>query len=182
MSPDGPPKPYFSEQLGPGLLKSTLGGKTPSLIPPVPPLELGGSESLLPGLWEGAQCEIQLTLRCLWMSPVPATLSKPCPVSPAQFSRQIPAMLGDHSSPHSKFLLLHSLSIFSPTLMHPSPTPDLPKRLPSLILLPKHTQRLLFAAFCAFSLASSTILVLQLLFLSPTVSEESKSSPSLAVV
>lgn len=45
-----------------------------------------------------------------------------CPVSPAQPSRQIPAMLGDHGTPHPKFLLLH-LSVFSLQLSCIPPQP-----------------------------------------------------------
>lgn len=103
--------------------------KESPLIPTVP----------LPGKWgqwvpapraagAGAQCEIQLIPKCLWMSPVPATPLSPssalsCPVSPAQSSRQIPAMLGDHDS---KFLLLHPSVFFLPLLCIPSQPPTFP--------------------------------------------------------
>lgn len=59
-------------------------------------------------------------------------------------------MLGDHGTPDSKFLLLHLLVFFLQLSYIPPQPPDLPKLLPSLILFPKHTQRLLFVAVCAF--------------------------------
>lgn len=105
-----------------------------------------------------------------------------CPVSPAQPSRQLPAMLGDHGTPDSKCLLLHPSVFFSPTLMHLSPTPDLPKLLPSLILFPKHTQSLLFAVVCAFLWHPQSSWSSSSYSSPPTVTGENKSSPSLAVV
>lgn len=73
----------------------------------------------------------------------------PCPALCLQHS---PLGRSSHAgrSPRFQISLPSPLSIFSPTLMHPSPSPDLPKLLPSLIILPKHTQRLIFAAVCAF--------------------------------
>lgn len=74
-----------------------------------------------------------------------------------------------------------SLSIFSPTLMHLSSTPDLPKLLPSLILFPKHTQSLLFAVVCAFLWHPQSSWSSSSYSSPPTVTGENKSSPSLAV-
>lgn len=121
----------------------------------VSPWKLGAVSPCFQSCGRGAQCEIQLTLRCLWMSPVPATPSEPqlCPVLSCVSSTALQAD-SSHAgrSWDTSFLISppSPLSIFSPTLVHPSRTPDLPKLLPPLILLPKHTQRLLFAAVCAF--------------------------------
>lgn len=105
------PIPASSWDLGSSnpCLEGKLQGKSPNSHC-ASPWELGAVSPCSQNCGRGAQCEIQLTLRCPWVSPVPATPSEPqlCPVSPAQSSRQIPATLGDHDS---RFLLLH-LSVF----------------------------------------------------------------------
>lgn len=133
----------------------------------------------------GAQCEIQLTSRCLWMSPAPAAPSEPqlCPVLPCVSStalQALPAMLGDHGTPDSKFLLLHLSVFFLPLSCIPLQAVTFPS-CSHLSFSYRNTPRGFSLLQFVLLLASSIILVLQLLLQSPTVSGENKSSPSLAV-
>lgn len=96
-------------------LEGNLPGKSPDSHC-ASPWKLG-AESLLPELREGGLSVRSSSLRgacgCHQSLPPPLSPSSAlsCPVSPAQSSRQIPAMLGDHDS---KFLLLHPSVFFVP--------------------------------------------------------------------
>lgn len=124
------------------------------------PWKLGAVSPCFQSCGRGAQCEIQLTLRCLWMSPVPATPSEPqlCPVlclqhsPPGRFQpcwKIMGHFIPNFSSFTPQYFFSHSrASLPNPWPSQTSPTSHSPPK--------THPEASLCCSLC-FSLASSML-------------------------